>query len=439
MLKSLFNKVTASTRDPKQMRLKQHLLLGSVVGVGLLVYYFVQGGAAPSVDPKTPPNKEPVAITTPLDAINPQDVWAGRIQKEAEEAKSEAKAVREENQLLAKKMEIMEKILQGSSAVGQGKLDSSGSQSFAPPLLEDAPFKDDLPKMESQSLMPPVGDPLSSDRSHKNLAKTSISQNSEDDKLFGTSASSKFLQLSLSDEDRHILKNIDNYVPAGSYARAVLTSGVVASTALETSSQPQPIVMRLVDEGHLPRGFKGTLNQNVLIGACYGDLSAERVMCRLETMAWVEQNGTTVEKKVEGWIIGEDGRPGMRGEVVDRSGDAVRDTMIAGMLSGLGQFLKSESTSSVYPVSPFGQTNALSGGRALSGAASTGASNALDKLAEFSIKRAEQMQPVILIASGRVVDVVFKTGVDIRPEVAAPSLTLIDQKQKPKEQTHESF
>jgi conjugal transfer pilus assembly protein TraB len=177
----------------------------------------------------------------------------------------------------------------------------------------------------------------------------------------------------------------------------------------------------------------------VLIGACYGDLSAERVMCRLETMAWVEENGTTVEKKVEGWIIGKDGRPGMRGEVVDRSGDAVRDTMIAGMLSGLGQFLKSESTASVYPVSPFGQTNALSGQRALAGAASTGASNALDKLAEFSIKRAEQMQPVILIASGRVVDVVFKTGVDIRPEVAAPSLTLIDQKQKPKESPHESF
>lgn len=197
--------------------------------------------------------------------------------------------------------------------------------------------------------------------------------------------------------------------------------------------------MRLVDDGHLPRGFKGSLNQNVLIGACYGDLSAERVMCRLETMAWVEQNGTTVEKKVEGWLIGEDGRPGLRGDVVDRSGDAVRDTMIAGMLSGLGQFLRTEATWSVYPISPFGQTNALSGGRALSGAASNGASSALDKLAEFSIKRAEQMQPVILVASGRVVDVVFKAGVDLRPEVAAPSLTLIDQSQKPKEVSHESF
>jgi len=153
----------------------------------------------------------------------------------------------------------------------------------------------------------------------------------------------------------------------------------------------------------------------------------------------VEKDGVTVEKKVKGWVIGEDGRPGLRGEVVDRSGEAVRDTMIAGMLSGLSGFLKQEATSSVYPVSPFGQTHALKGQQALGGAASSGASNAMDKLAEFSIKRAEQMQPVILIASGRVVDVVFQDGVDIRPELAAPSLTLIDQKQPPqKEQKHEA-
>ncbi|GAO99003.1 bacterial conjugation TrbI-like protein [Caedimonas varicaedens] len=152
-------------------------------------------------------------------------------------------------------------------------------------------------------------------------------------------------------------------------------------------------------------------------------------------MSWVEQDGVTVEKKVEGWVIGEDGRPGLRGEVVDRSGEAVRDTLLAGMLSGLSGFLKQEATSSVYPVSPFGQTNALKGKQALGGAASTGAGNALDKLAEFSIKRAEQMQPVILIASGRVVDVVFKSGVDLRPEAATPSLTLMDAQHK--EQKHD--
>jgi conjugal transfer pilus assembly protein TraB len=67
-------------------------------------------------------------------------------------------------------------------------------------------------------------------------------------------------------------------------------------------------------------------------------------------------------------------------------------------------------------MTPFGQTNALSKEGALKGAAASGAGSALDKLAEFSIKRAEQMQPVILVASGRVVDILLKTGVSLTPE-----------------------
>ena len=160
-------------------------------------------------------------------------------------------------------------------------------------------------------------------------------------------------------------------------------------------------------------------------------------MCRLETLSWVEKDGVTVEKKVEGWVLGEDGRPGLRGEVVDRAGEVARESLVAGILSGMSQFLKFEATSGVYPVTPFGQTNAMKSKEALQGAAGTGVGNALDKLAEFSIKRAEQMQPVILISSGRVVDVVFKTGIDLRPESVAPSLRLAGQKPSTTETPHD--
>ena len=40
----------------------------------------------------------------------------------------------------------------------------------------------------------------------------------------------------------------------------------------------------------------------------------------------------------------------------------------------------------------------------------TGAGNAFDKLADFAIKRADSMNPVIVVNSGRIVDVVFKKG-----------------------------
>lgn len=407
--KSVFSKIATTTSNPSRMRLKQYLLMGSILGAGLLAYVVVRGASTPKAEIKPTAQKEPVT-RTPLEAVSSQDVWNNRIQREAESAKSEVGAVRDLTQLLVKRMEMMEKALQGL-----GTRESKTPEAQDPSILsEESSLESDLPLRSGTAFKPPDA------------------PSSQDDKLFEADRpSSKFLHLSLKNEDRPLLKNVDNYVPAGSYARAILTSGVVASTALQESSHPQPIVMRLIDDGRLPRGFRGAMNQNVLIGSCHGDLSSERVRCRLVTMAWVEENGTTVEKKVEGWIIGEDGRPGLRGRVVDRSGDAVRDTMIAGMLSGLSGFFKAESMSSVYPISPFGQTNALGAKQALAGAAGSGASSALDKLAEYSIKRAEKMSPVLEIESGRKVDVVFETGVDIRPEVVAPSLTLIDQKQQP--------
>lgn len=43
-----------------------------------------------------------------------------------------------------------------------------------------------------------------------------------------------------------------------------------------------------------------------------------------------------------------------------------------------------------------------------------GTGNALEKLADFAIKRAESMSPVIVVASGRVIDVVFRKGFNLR-------------------------
>jgi conjugal transfer pilus assembly protein TraB len=445
MIKNLLQKLMSSTDDPQQMRRRQFILMGGVGVMGAGLLYAMTSRPLENINTSTPEDKkESARLETPFEAVNPRDIWVNRVQKEAEDAKSEVKAMREESQMMGKKLETLESILLKGGLLS-GKQEGQGDAT-SPSTSSSSPSDALLPLASGD------GDPLllrGGTRQGKNLtppvfpaspAVGSETDAKSDDRLFEEKAPSKIFHMSLSGNGGHLLKNIDNTVPSGSYARAVLTSGVVASTALQASSQPQPLLLRLVDDGHLPRGFTSAMRDNVLIAACYGDLSSERVQCRLESMSWVEKDGVTVEKKVKGWVVGEDGRPGLRGEVVDRSGEAVRDTLIAGMLSGLSGFLKQEATSSVYPVTPFGQTNALKGKQALGAAAGSGAGNAMDKLAEFSIKRAEQMQPVILIASGRVVDVVFQDGVDIRPEAVAPSLTLIDSKQpSDKEQKNDGF
>jgi conjugal transfer pilus assembly protein TraB len=49
----------------------------------------------------------------------------------------------------------------------------------------------------------------------------------------------------------------------------------------------------------------------------------------------------------------------------------------------------------------------------------------MDKLAEFSIKRAESMSPVAYVASGRVLDAVLMRGVDLSP-IVQDSLQLVN-------------
>ncbi len=60
------------------------------------------------------------------------------------------------------------------------------------------------------------------------------------------------------------------------------------------------------------------------------------------------------------------------------------------------------------------QQNALKAQNSLKAGVYAGTGNALEKLADFAIKRAESMSPVIVVASGRVIDVVFRKGFDLR-------------------------
>ena len=428
-MKRLFKTLLSSSPDPALMRLRQFLLMAGLVGAGAGVTLLLMSSFSAVVqeEPRAA-EKVKAKIETPFNTADTRDIWVNRVEKEAESAKKEAKAVREETTLLQKRLDVMDQLFQGMKE-GEKPSPPEATLSQGLPSLESAPPSSSVPLKTSSSVSFPAASAW-----HQNPGETQ-----EDREFSGERPSgSRILLLSAKGQSRPLLKNVDTYMPAGTYARAVLTSGVVASTSLQASARPQPILMRLADEGHLPRGFSGTMKDAVLIGACYGDLSSERVMCRLETLSWVEKDGTTVEKKVGGWVIGEDGRPGLRGEVVDRAGEVARESLMAGILSGMSQFLKFEATASVYPITPFGQTNALKPKDALQGAAGSGVGNALDKLAEFSIKRAEQMQPVILIASGRVVDVVFEKGVDLRPESMTPSLTLVGQNPSTAETSHDS-
>lgn len=212
-----------------------------------------------------------------------------------------------------------------------------------------------------------------------------------------------------------IKKEVKDYITTGSFARGLLLTGVVVGTGTNNAASPEPIMIRLVDTANFSKGYKTKqIKEAILIGSCSGDISSERAKCRLETVSLINNKGDIIEKKVEGWLIGEDGRPGIKGIVVDKSSDVARMAVLNGVLGGIAQFFQNQATNGIFPISPMtGGQNALKAQDALKAGIYSGSGNALEKLADFAIKRAESMSPVIVVGSGRVVDVVFRKGFNL--------------------------
>lgn len=211
------------------------------------------------------------------------------------------------------------------------------------------------------------------------------------------------------------LDTVDTTIPAGSFAQGILLSGVDASTSTSASANPEPVLIELTDSGDLSRFFSSTVHGCRLTASSYGVLSKERVMIRLEKLSCIEvETGEVMSTDVDGYVSGEDGKLGLRGTVVDRAGDHVRAAMMGGFLSSFGNFL----ASSANPVTFSSQTglaqiSSMTGSDLMKSGLSKGTSSALDKYTEFYIKRAEQLEPVIQVEAGRVIQVVFNKSVGI--------------------------
>jgi conjugal transfer pilus assembly protein TraB len=221
------------------------------------------------------------------------------------------------------------------------------------------------------------------------------------------------LNLNNGAKQHKLLKTTDNTLPAGAFAQAILLGGVDASTSIQAASDPRPILLRLINPGTLPRRFKSDLAGCHVLAASYGDLSSERVYMRLEKLGCVERKtGEIIEMNIQGYVAGEDGKAGIRGSIVDKSGATMRNAMIGGFVSSIGKFLGQARTPILVSPNGLAQNAPLNVDDIFKQSAANGVGGALDKYADFYIKRAEQMQPVIQVAAGRQVDIVFTHGID---------------------------
>lgn len=210
-------------------------------------------------------------------------------------------------------------------------------------------------------------------------------------------------------KDYKPIKTSDNYIPAGSFAKAVLLSGIDASTSLSANANPDPVLIRITDHGTLPRRFKSDLKDCHVIAAAYGDLSSERAKVRLEKLACTEiKTAEIIETEIVGFVAGEDGRQGLRGTVVSTEGKLLGNSLLSGVLGGLSGNFSSNNDRSI---SLFATKTKEPVSDKLKNSLAEGASSSLDRLSKYYIDRAESLQPIVQVGSGRKIDVIFTEGV----------------------------
>ncbi|MBA3814784.1 MAG: hypothetical protein H0X26_09965 [Alphaproteobacteria bacterium] len=249
------------------------------------------------------------------------------------------------------------------------------------------------------------------------------------------------LSLSLISNTKN-LKTVETTIPAGAFAKTVLLSGLDASSSMSASSDPRPMLLRIVDHGTLPRRFQSDLKDCHCTAGAYGDLSSERVYARLEKLTCVERaTGEIIETQVAGYVAGSDGKAGIRGVVASRDGQFLARSLMGGIFSGLSNVANPQNRKA--QVNPFfggGGPGAQIAGPTIgenfiSGMAG-GATSALDRLSQYYIDRAEQLQPVIQIAAGQIVDIVFTEGTFIGSQTIRSEIE--KNRDDPHSQPHQS-
>ena len=209
------------------------------------------------------------------------------------------------------------------------------------------------------------------------------------------------------------------YLPAGSFMRAVLLSGLDAPTAGgKTSAEPYPVLIGVTDLSILPNRFKMNLKECFVIGAGIGNISDERAYIRTETLSCVRTDGKVIEVGMKGQAMGEDGKLGLRGRLVSKQGQQIAMAIFAGTLSGIATAVKPTSNTTLQLTTGNSDTHTNfsrpDASDVMQSAGLGGAGKALEMVAQYYMRMAERLFPIIEIDAGREIEIVLLKGQELK-------------------------
>ena len=203
-------------------------------------------------------------------------------------------------------------------------------------------------------------------------------------------------------------KNVMDYLPAGSFASVRLLSGVDAPTGGEGVSNPIPVLLRVMTDGTLPNFFHSNVSSCHIVAAAHGSISSERAHILLTKLSCVLLNGDIIETDLNGYVTGEDGKAGLRGRLVSKQGTLIARSLLSGLASGFGRTLQQQSQQ--LATSPLGAVATVNPNQVFQAGAGAGISNALEKVADYYLQRANELYPIIEVAANRAGEAILIDG-----------------------------
>jgi conjugal transfer pilus assembly protein TraB len=420
--------------DRLSPRQRQFAMLGGIltVGVGLLWLVFASGNSTPTDIAAKRAGGTPSAVTNigvmpSGQQVNPVDQWVGtagsKLAQYEAEREEQSRLNRDRQTFEAQTMKRFTELEQRLTSAVQAATAAPAPVPVVPappvpvqpavpmPTMPPAAALPPPPVRGTASGMPPgvpglspvmpLGPPTPVVPALTRITVTARQQPTDAASPTAASAGS-----SASGEAR----TVSTFLPV-SFTRGVLLGGLDAPTGGQAQSNPHPVLIRLSDNSVLPNRFRGEYRECFVIAAGYGDISSERAYLRTESLSCVRSDGAALEVKLQGSVYGEDGKVGMRGRLVTKQGQMLANALLAGVVSGIGQGVSTAVTT--YSTSALGTIASATGADAYRAGIGSGVGKALDRLASYYIKLAENTFPVIEVDAGREIDVVITKGVRI--------------------------
>ena len=208
-------------------------------------------------------------------------------------------------------------------------------------------------------------------------------------------------------------RKADDLLITGSFARARLLNGVEAPTGGQANGNPVPMLLEIKDPAFLPNRYRSDVKRCMVTANATGDLSSERVLVRLDRLSCITESRGAIDVKLTGYVTGEDGKTGLKARVVTRSGQAIANALLVGTLSGLGEAVSLAAQDST---TNFAGTVTNSVNNPWRAGLGEGMQDALDRVADYYLKLADKIFPVLEVDAGRDVDIVITQSAFIATE-----------------------